>query len=130
MSSSSVYPHDHGRLPAEPSFPKNKIENPTVGRIVHFYEPGRTEPWPAVVVAVPDDQRPLFPHLAVFRLDDIGLERDAPHHSCSDAGRAVAYWDWMPFQKGQAAKTEALQRELDAKVEKPTQPHERLGNNR
>ena len=90
-------------------FPKNKIETPTVGRIVHFYEPGHPEPWPAMVVAVPD--RPLFPHLAVYTLDGVNLRRDTPHMSCA-ANVGEAYWDWMPFQKSQAGKTEMLQNEL------------------
>lgn len=96
------------------SFPKNKIEIPTVGRIVHFYEPGHSEPWPAIVVAVPD--RPLYPHLAVYTLDGVNLRRDTPHMSVSDARTDAPYWDWMPYQKSQAAKTEALQAELDKRV--------------
>lgn len=100
-------------------FPKNKIEFPTVGRIVHFFEPGRPEPWPAMVVAVPD--RPLFPHLAVYTLDGVSLHRDTPHHSCSASNSAVEYWDWMPFQKSQAGKTEELQRQLQ---ERATQPND------
>lgn len=102
---------------SEPTYPKNKIELPTVGRIVHFYEPGRTEPWPAMVVAVPD--RPLFPHLAVYTLDGVNLRRDTPHMSCASANVDEAYWDWMPFQKSQAGKTEELQRQLEARAAQP-----------
>ncbi len=91
-------------------FPKNKIELPTVGRIVYFWDYGATEPLPAVVVAVVGGHTI---DLCVFGRG--GLAADiafaVPH--AVDREGSGSKWDWMPYQKSQAAKTEQLQRELD-----------------
>jgi hypothetical protein len=106
-------------------FPKNKIPLPTVGRIVYVYGQN-IGPFAAIVTQAWDDT--LVADLHVFscrgRLDrpkdenhpgllPVSLTVDhylVPHISCGDTGIC---WDWMPYQKGQAAKAEQLQAELD-----------------
>ena len=92
---------------------KDTIQEPTVGRIVHYFDYGKRVPFPAMVVAVTEGSLTINT-LHVFWHD--GLEAiDNVHHKSEIEG-ATAHWDWMAYQKGQAAKTEALQSELDKKV--------------
>lgn len=91
---------------------------PTVGRVVWYYPPGHKsseQPWPAIISHVhhnrcvnlavfSKDGKPMIdPPQAVELLQD---EDDAP---CEGN-----YCAWMPFQKGQAAKTEELGAKLEA----------------
>lgn len=99
-------------------FPKNKIALPTVGRIVHVFvtnsEP--VQPMAAIVAAVPDDGRPLTIHACVFwPTGTPAAMKDVPHKSQA-AEHGEMFWDWMDYQKGQAAKTEELRRELEART--------------
>lgn len=93
-------------------FPKPPaVQLPTVGRNVHFFVPGYPEPMAAIVAAV---EHGYTINLGVFNYDGSVHNRQlVPHASDAPVGRP--YWDWMDYQKGQAAKTEALQAELDAK---------------
>lgn len=87
-----------------------KIE-PTIGRIVHYHpEPDMTHAaivthiWSdtCVNLSVFDNNGNQYPCTSVFLFqDEPGAER--PSHS---------YAEWMPYQKGQAAKKEALEAEL------------------
>jgi hypothetical protein len=91
----------------------DKIALPTVGRIVYFHVADRLEPWPAMVVEVVENQYKIAT-MHVFLHDGLRVMNDVPHKD--NAVNGAFYWDWMPYQKGQAAKTEALQAELDGKL--------------
>lgn len=92
------------------------IIEPTVGRVVWFYHEYRGEftppPLAAMIVAVHSD---YCVNLHVFG-DSGGSEG---HNSVplaqDDSSRpeSGSFCEWMPYQKGQAAKTE----ELEAKIE-------------
>lgn len=103
-------------------FPKNKIALPSVGRIVHVFvtntEP--VHPMAAIVTCVPDEARPLTIHTCVFwpTGTPAGM-KDVPHKSQA-AEHGEMYWDWMDYQKGQAAKTEELQAELQKRAADPS----------
>lgn len=92
----------------------DKIAYPTVGRIVLFYDPDHAEPF-AGLVAVAEANRYTIRALHVFLHDGTRVFEDVKHKDyakLASGGAYEAYWDWMDYQKGQAAKTEALQREL------------------
>lgn len=90
----------------------DKAAYPTVGRIVLFHDPEHVEPF-AGLVAVAEANRYTIPHLAVFLHDGLRMVEGVKHKDCVKLARGEAYWDWMPYQKGQAAKTEALQAQLE-----------------
>jgi hypothetical protein len=82
---------------------------PTIGRIVNFRgSDGRVRA--AIVTYVWSD---ICINLRAFGHDSDDKE-DGSHTSVEmhEDGRASS-WHWMPYQKGQAAKTEAVQAELD-----------------
>jgi len=101
--------------------PKNnspeKIAAPTIGRIVHIFgDPAIFGDKPCVGIVAgfyfntPDD---LFINAAVMRSDGsmvVGGLQGVPHISVR--GDSAVWWDWMPYQKGQAAKTAELERQL------------------
>lgn len=92
--------------------------SPSIGRVVWFTPavgdksyPESKQPCAALVTYVHSD---TMVNLAVF-------DSNGRHHSETsvtlvqdDAGRGAngRYAEWMPFQKGQAAKTEALEAKL------------------
>lgn len=97
---------------------KNKIAEPTIGRVIYLYDntmTGVDRPYLGMVADV----------IGGHTINAVGFNHDGdllvgglqnvPHDSDKPAGAKV-WWDWMPFQKGQAAKTEELQKELDQKV--------------
>jgi len=88
----------------------DKIPLPTVGRIVLFHDADHIDPFPAMVVGVGPGALSIA-YLHVFMHDGARSMEDVAHASEADGGEP--YWDWMPYQKGQAAKTEQLQLELD-----------------
>ena len=83
---------------------------PTIGRVVHYFERGSdgnvTGPLTALVVHVWSD---AVVNLAVFSAN--GLLAQVTSVSLvqgNDAAGPFSRWcEWMPFQKGQAAKAEA-----------------------
>lgn len=91
---------------------------PTVGRVVWF-TPGITadprfdvkQPCAALVAYVHDER---CVNLAWF--DQMGLSREAcsvPLLQDDDAKPEQGYFaSWMPYQRGQAAKTEALEKQI------------------
>lgn len=102
---------------------QEKIALPTVGRIVHAYF-NNVGPFAATVTqAWPDELRcDLF----IFPCRGKSDTKDGPVKPVPEGMDTIGYlvphvstgahgmrWDWMPFQKGQAAKTEELQAELD-----------------
>ncbi|MFJ1253416.1 hypothetical protein [Cupriavidus sp. CuC1] len=83
---------------------------PNVGRIVHFYSRAHVEPEAAIVTYVRGDR---MVNLTVF--DRNGDSRAATSVTLVQDGDPTPtnhYAEWMPYQKGQAAKTEALEAKL------------------
>lgn len=91
---------------------------PTVGRVVHFYEwrghaEGHNGPLAALVAAVHDDRC-----ITVMVVTRSGLPVPMPSVRLlqdDDKPPETSYCAWMDYQKGQAAKAEALEKELAAK---------------
>ena len=91
------------------------MTTPTVGRVVWFYAMGHdevTQPHAAIVAAVHNDR---LINVAFF--DANGVAGSATNVTLLQDDEIAAvgseYCCWMPFQKGQAAKTEEIQRRLD-----------------
>lgn len=83
---------------------------PTVGRVVWYYSAQDAEPHAAMITKVWGDR---CVNLAIFN------ESGTPYSNTSvtllqdgDAIPAHCHATWMPYQKGQAAKTEELQAQL------------------
>lgn len=85
------------------------VQEPTIGRIVHYFDPHARIPMPAMVQAVTPGSLTI-PCLHVYRHDGTEVMEYVDH--ISDTASMMPRWDWMPYQKGQAAKTEALEKEL------------------
>ena len=97
---------------------------PTVGRVVH-YHPYITdtelaftvgEPLAAIITKVWTDR---MVSLAVFDANGNAFGRISVYLFQGDAANpnenAMPFAEWVPYQTGQAAKTEKLQAQLDAK---------------
>lgn len=86
---------------------------PTVGRIVHFTFGGfdsivkSEQPFAAIVTYVWNDR---MVNLAVFDVNGLPLSRTSIRLLQDDdtAQEGESYCAWMPYQLGQAAKTEEL----------------------
>lgn len=85
---------------------------PTVGRVVLVHRGMSSQPEAAFVCFVHSDRM-----INVGGFDKNGV----PFASCSvqllqddDKPLGALYAEWMPYQKGQAAKTEALEQKLAA----------------
>lgn len=96
---------------------------PTVGRIVHYHptfsdqERGMnftdTQPVAAMVACVWSD---TCVNLTVFDANGYAHSRTSVLlHQEGNTKPGRGYAEWMPYQTGQAAKTEKLQAQLDAK---------------
>ena len=86
---------------------------PTVGRVVWYHpERAHTQPWAALITYVHSDR---LVNLVAFDSEGFGKPK-ASVQLVQDANeeRAANYCEWMPYQTGQAAKTEALQKQLGA----------------
>lgn len=85
---------------------------PTVGRIVYYKSYGtpngeyKSEDRAAIITRVHTD---VCVDLCVF--NPTGLFFNTSVMQGTEGGQ----WDWMPYQKGQAAKTEQLEAELASK---------------
>jgi hypothetical protein len=93
-------------------FPKNnppEITRPTVGRIVLVYVRSVDTQLAAIVTKVVG----LYEiNACVFNEDgSSGPLQNIPHTS-ERAANASLWWDWMDYQKGQAAKAEELEAKL------------------
>ena len=84
---------------------------PTIGRVVWFWPAGAKveQPFAATISYVHSDS---MVNLSVidangnqFAATSITLVQD-------DANHALPFCQWMPYQKGQAAKTEALEEKM------------------
>lgn len=88
--------------------------SPTIGRVVLFHPAGsdpKAEPYPALVCKVWNDRNinvgGFDPSGVAFGETSVNLLQD------DDSIPPAGPWaEWMPYQKGQAAKTEALQAQL------------------
>lgn len=89
-----------------------KVQYPTVGRIVHYHDAEHVGPF-AGLVAIAEANRYTIPVLHVFLHDGVRVVNAVKHKDCVKLAPGEPYWDWMDYQKGQAAKTEQLQAELD-----------------
>jgi len=95
---------------------ENKVAVPTIGRVVYYHVPGMAQPMAAIVASVVGD---YTINVGFLHPDGVGgAAREVPHIDQRQTPDTPC-WDWMDYQKGQAAKTEALQAELDAKVTSP-----------
>lgn len=86
---------------------------PTVGRVVWFYTKGYGDaPLAAIIAHVWSD---VLVNLAVFDRNGICTGRPSvvlEQDDCPVPPAEKCYCTWMPYQKGQAAKTEALEAKL------------------
>jgi|SRR6185295_1213670 len=100
---------------------------PTVGRIVWYHredtDPGTSTdetPNAAIVAHVQSD---TCVNLFVVDSSGCGFSRsDVPLVQDGETPPQGRYCEWMPYQKGQAAKTEALEAEKAAKHEDVAEP--------
>ena len=97
---------------------KNEVALPTIGRVIYLYDSTMTgvdRPYLGMVADVVGGDTI---NAVGFNHDGdvlVGGIQNVPHDS-DKPNDAKVWWDWMPYQKGQAAKTEALQAQLDAKA--------------
>lgn len=96
------------------------VEPPTIGRVVYVYRPQNSNPEKPMVGWVADvsvNGEPLRINCAVMANNGdfiLGGFQNVKHAS-EPRHATETFWDWMPYQKSQAKKTEALQAELDRK---------------
>jgi hypothetical protein len=92
---------------------------PTVGRVVWYWPSEHHDPTPkfkgeplAAIIARVIDDRTV--NLLVIRADGVTYGRHDVVLLQDGDGRTKEgrYCEWMPYQKGQAAKTEALEKQL------------------
>jgi hypothetical protein len=87
--------------------------SPTPGRVV-WYHPERqhSEPWAAIICKVIDDT-----HVNLFVISDDGVcfpkQMVTLVQDETAAPARTDYAEWMPYQKGQAAKAEEAEKELE-----------------
>lgn len=84
---------------------------PTIGRVVWFWQDStQQQPLPGIVCYVHDDTRI---NLATFDVNGNSQPRTSVFLWQGDSERPTSYFaEWMPYQKGQAAKTEQLEKQL------------------
>jgi len=87
---------------------------PTNGRIVWIHDRDFAQPLAAIVTWVHDDGRLInvcayWPNGQPRPMERVTLVQDT---SDSDINVVKPYAVWMPYQRGQAAKTEALEAKL------------------
>ncbi len=92
--------------------PQPVVIPPTVGRVVWFFKftpSGHKGPLAAHVARVNSESS-----VNLMVIDEIGSPRSETNVRLVQEGGDVGGWDyctWMPYQKGQAAKTEALEKQ-------------------
>lgn len=95
---------------------------PTVGRVVWYRQDDRpeTEPLAAIIAKVWSD---TCVNLAVFDANGMTFCKTSVKlvHDENDEKPSYGYAEWMPFQKGQAAKTEELEKALNKGDHAPAQ---------
>lgn len=89
---------------------------PTIGRVVWFHPAGSTaqeQPNAAIISYVWSD---TMVNLAVFDANGVASNSTSVTLYQGDGERPTSYYaEWMPYQQGQAAKTEALEAKLAEK---------------
>lgn len=86
---------------------------PTVGRMVYFKSRGSADgvfparDFAAIITRVYEDG-----DVSLVSFSEGGLRFEIKVRQGSDGG----CWDWMPYQKGQAKKTEELEKKLEEKA--------------
>lgn len=92
------------------------VIEPTVGRVVHYYPKGWSkdqQPLAAIVAYVHSSSRV---NLAIFNEEGIPFSPLPTHVFLLQDGDEVpeneGYCAWMPYQKGQAQKTEQLEKKV------------------
>ena len=92
---------------------------PTPGRVVWFHtndtsaQPDPKQPLAALITYVHSD---TLVNLSVFDQNGLPFSKTSVPLVQDEAGSLASFYaEWMPYQTGQAAKTEKLQAELDAK---------------
>ena len=93
---------------------------PTVGRVVLFNQmtpnvfPGSHETRAAIVAHVHSDR--LVNLMVIDANGDTHSRTSITLVQAGDEKPTYAHCEWMPYQQGQAAKTEALEKELTKKA--------------
>lgn len=94
---------------------------PTIGRVVWYWPSAQAaaiidaQPYAALVVCVHNE---YSVNLAVFdRNGDLRPAQRVPLSQHGEVPNEGPYCEWMPYQKGQAAKAETPPMEIFAKVE-------------
>lgn len=108
-------PYEPTRIPnnLKHTYPKDpEVALPTIGRIVYIYFEDNPKEHAAIVAAVPGGRWGAYAIDCLVAMPDGWRTHGAVPH-LKDAHPGDTHWDWMPYQKGQAAKTEALQAQLD-----------------
>ena len=94
---------------------------PTIGRVVWFWPNGitlTTSPQAAIVAYVHSD---TCVNLAVFDGNGYASSRTSVTLYQGEGERpSSAHCEWMPYQKGQAAKTEALEQQVSKPLSAPS----------
>lgn len=89
---------------------------PTIGRVVWYYNPNHKEgdqPWAALICYVHSD---TMVNLSVFDENGLGKAKTSvPLYQGEGVRPEYPFCEWMPYQQGQAAKTEALEKKLAEK---------------
>lgn len=99
--------------PGHKNIAPQNIPAPTVGRIVLISFPGK-DSLPMMVSKV---VAPYTINGTVFNEDgSIGGVEWLPHAHKAD--KDIPSWDWMPYQYGQAAKAEELEKELETEMQR------------
>lgn len=109
------------------AMPAPVVIQPTVGRVVWYWPhptqvapgfcPGQDQPLAAIIAHVWSDS---CVNLVVFDANGIAHNRTSVLLVQEGANRpAYDFCEWMPYQRGQAAKAEALQAKLDEKQGEP-----------
>jgi hypothetical protein len=84
---------------------------PTVGRVVWYRKPGKEQPQAAIVAYVHSDS---IVNLHVIDQAGVGrAETSVTLRQDNEPQPDGAYCEWMPYQIGQAAKTEAAEKALE-----------------
>lgn len=92
---------------------------PTIGRVVWFWPANRTQPEQPLAALIAHVWNDRMVNLAYF--DSNGIARNATSVRLQQDGdtdlptAAGDYCEWMPYQKGQAARTEQLEKAADAR---------------
>lgn len=105
--------------PMTREFPKNnppentspKIALPTVGRIVLVYDRSIDTTLAAIVAKV-NMLDPMVINVGAFDENGCARPMQQIRHVSEKHEFCEVWWDWMDYQKGQAAKTEQLEAQL------------------